>query len=199
MAKQQRRRRAKYEFKPDVQGKNLIQLLHLTRLQQLTLLKWTLYALVCLVLLIIQDVIMSRVHFWNATTDLVPMAILLIAVMEDSDNGSLFSLLASMIYVFSGSAPGPYVIAFLTVLSIAAAIFRQIFWRRGFTSNVLCAGTALMLYEIAVYATGLFLGLTYWSRIGVFLFTGIISFALMLALYPLIRVIGKIGGEIWKE
>lgn len=194
-----RRRRTKYEFKPDVQGKNWIQRLHLTKLQQLTILKWALYGLVCLVLLTVQDVIMSQVHFFGATTDLVAAAILLIAVMEDSDNGGLFALLCSMFYVFSGSAPGPYAIAFLTFLGIGAAIFRQLFWRRGFTSNVLCAAVALMVYEIAIYGTGLFLGLTYFSRIGVFLLTGILSCIVQLPLYPLIRVIGKIGGETWKE
>ncbi len=197
MAKQ--RKRNTYEFKPDAEGKSLLQRLHLTRLQRLTVLRWLLYALVCLVLLVVQDVIMSRVHFWGAATDLVPMAILLIAVIEDSDNGGLFALLASTFYELSGSAPGPYVIAFLTIFAIIAAIFRQLYWRRSFTSNVLCAGVALMAYEIAVFGIGLFLGLTYFSRIGVFLLTGLISWALMLALYPLIRVIGKIGGELWRE
>ena len=194
-----RRRRTKYEFKPDVQGKNWVQRLHLTHLQKMDLLKWTLYGVVCLVLLVIQDVVMSRVHIFSATTDLVAMAILIIGVMEDTENGSIFALAASMLYEFSGSAPGPYIIAYLTILVIAAAAFRQMYWRRGFSSNVLCAGFALMVYELAIYATGIFMGLTYWSRIGVFLLTGLYSWIVMLPLYPLLRAIQKIGGETWKE
>lgn len=199
MAKKRRRRRTNYEFKPDVQGKNLLQLLHLTKLQRQKLLKWTLYSAVILMLLILQDVIMSQFHFLGATTDLVISGILLISVMEDSENGGLFALLSATFYVFSGSAPGPYAIGYLTVLAIGAAIFRQLYWRRGFTSNVLCAAIAVVVYEVAVYGTGVFLGLTYWGRIGVFLLTALFGCITLLPLYPLVRVIGKIGGEIWNE
>ena len=142
---------------------------------------------------------MSRVTIGGATTDLVPMAILLITVISDVYAGSLFAIIASTVYEFTGSAPGPYVVAFITVLGIAAAFFRQSFWRRGFRSHCICAGLALLVYELAVYGTGLFLGLTYFSRIGVFVTTWALSFAVMLALYPLIRKIQKIGGELWRE
>ena len=72
----------KYEFKPDRTGTNPFKRLYITRLQRKQILKWGLYALVCLVVLIIQDVIMSRVRFSGATTDLVPCLILLISIYE---------------------------------------------------------------------------------------------------------------------
>ena len=194
-----RRKRPNYEFKPDKAPKVLQKLLHLTALQRRQVLQWSLYGLVLLVLLVLQDVIMSRVTIGGATTDLVPMAILLITVISDVYAGSLFAIIASTVYEFTGSAPGPYVVAFITVLGIAAAFFRQSFWRRGFRSHCICAGLALLVYELAVYGTGLFLGLTYFSRIGVFVTTWALSFAVMLALYPLIRKIQKIGGELWRE
>ena len=195
----QRRKRPNYEFKPDKVKGTLRKALHLTALQQRQLLKWTCYGLLCLFLLIIQDVIMSKVSIFGATTDLVPAAILLIAVISDAYVGSLFAIIASTLFEFSGSAPGPYIIAYLTVLAVAAAVFRQSFWRRGFRSNILCAGLALLVYELAVWGTGVFLGLTYWSRIFVFLTIWLLSFLVMMALYPLIRKIQKIGGETWRE
>ena len=194
-----RRFRTKYEFKPDSDKIPLAKKLHLTRQQKLHLLKWSLYSLLCLFLLIFQDVIMSRVHFFGATTDLVPASILLICIISDVYNGSLFAIIASTLYVFTGSAPGPYVVAYITVMGIGAGFFRQSFWRRGFRSNILCAGLALLCYEVAVYGTGLFLGLTYWSRFPVFVTTWVLSFLVMCALYPLTRKIQKIGGELWKE
>ena len=195
----QRRKRPNYEFKPDKVKGTLRKALHLTVLQQRQLLQWTCYGLLCLFLLIIQDVIMSKVSIFGATTDLVPAAILLIAVISDAYAGSLFAIIASTLFEFSGSAPGPYIIAYLTVLAVAAAIFRQSFWRRGFRSNILCAGLALLVYELAVWGTGVFLGLTYWSRVFVFLTIWGLSFLVMMALYPLIRKIQKIGGETWRE
>lgn len=194
-----RRKRPNYEFKPDKAPKVLQKLLHLTALQRRQVLQWSLYGLVLLALLVLQDVIMSRVTIAGATTDLVPMAILLITVISDVYAGSLFAIIASTVYEFTGSAPGPYVVAFITVLGIVAAFFRQSFWRRGFRSHCICAGLALLVYELAVYGTGLFLGLTYFSRIGVFVTTWALSLAVMLALYPLIRKIQKIGGELWRE
>ena len=194
-----RSKRPNYEFKPDKAPKVLQKLLHLTVLQRKQILQWSLYGLLCLLLLILQDVILCHVSIGGATTDLVPMAILLITVLSDVYAGSLFAIIASTVYEFTGSAPGPYVVAFITVLGIAAAFFRQSFWRRGFRSHCICAGLALLVYELAVYGTGLFLGLTYFSRIGVFVTTWALSFAVMLALYPLIRKIQKIGGELWRE
>ena len=194
-----RRKRPNYEFKPDKAPKVLQKLLHLTALQRRQVLQWSLYGLLLVALLVLQDVIMSRVTIGGATTDLVPMAILLITVISDVYAGSLFAIIASTVYEFTGSAPGPYVVAFITVLGIAAAFFRQSFWRRGFRSHCICAGLALLVYELAVYGTGLFLGLTYFSRIGVFVTTWALSLAVMLALYPLIRKIQKIGGELWRE
>ena len=194
-----RRKRTHYEFKPDKAPKVLQKLLHLTVLQKRHLLQWSLNSLLCLGLLVIQDVIMSRAEIRGATTDLVPAAILLITVLSDAHQGSLFAIIASTLYVFSGSAPGPYALGFLTVLGTAAAVFRQSCWRRGFRSCILCAGLALLGYELAVFGTGIFLGLTHWGRLGIFLLTWALSFGVMLALYPLTRKIQNIGGEIWKE
>ena len=195
----QKRRRPTYEFKPDRERVPLSKKLHLTALQKRQVLQWSLYGLLCLALLIIQTVIMSRIDFRGATTDLVPTAILLICVISDAYAGSLFTIIASTLFEFSGAAPGPYAIGYITVLGVAAAIFRQSVWRRGFRSNILCAGLALLLYEVAVWGTGIFLSLTYWGRIGVFLLTWLLSFLVMLALYPLVRRIQKIGGETWRE
>ena len=110
-----RRKRPNYEFKPDKLRIPLSKKLHLTALQRRQVLQWSLYGLVCLLLLIIQDVIMSGVSFRGATTDLVPAAILLITVVSDVYAGSLFAIITSAFYFFSGTAPGPYAIAYITV------------------------------------------------------------------------------------
>jgi CDP-diglyceride synthetase len=65
--------------------------------------------------------------------------------------------------------------------------------------DILCAGIALMVYELSVFAGGLFLELTHFGRLGVFLLTGLLSWMLLLPLYPLIDRIGRIGGTEWKE
>lgn len=192
-------RRKSVEFKPDSQGFHWAGKFHITHVQRDTLLKWGSYVGLCLALCMLQDVILSNFHIFDATTDVVAAVILLITVMEGVSTGSVFVLLASLLYYFSGSSPGPYCVALLPFLGIFASMFRQMYLHRGLIAITFCTGVALMLYEVATYGIGLFLGLTHWARIFPFLITGGLSWAITLALYPLINKIGLIGGNIWKE
>ena len=192
-------RRKAVDFKPDVMGSGWSTRFHITHVQRDTLLKWGSYVGLCLLLCMIQDVIMSKIHIFGATTDLVVSAILLITVMEGVGTGSVFVLIASLLYYFSGSAPLPWCVMLLTFYGIGASMFRQMYLHRGLMAITFCAGVALMFYEVTTYGIGLFMGLTHWARIFPFLITGGMSWAFMLALYPLINKIGLIGGNIWKE
>ena len=191
--------RKKFEFKADSKAFSWLKRLYMTRQQRLRLLKWSLYAAVCVAMLIIQDVIMSRVSIFGATTDLAVCAMLLICVLEGTETGSIFILVASLVYLFSGSTPGAYVVVILTFVGVGATMFRQAYWHRGLGSTVACAGAALMLYELILFVVGLVMRLTLLRRLGVFLITGGLSVAVMLPLYPLVYKIGSIGGESWKE
>lgn len=187
------------EFKPDPRQNSLSGLFHVTQLQKQRMLKWTLYVLTGILLLTIQDVIMSRVSIFGATTDLPVVYILLITVIEGVDVGSLFVLFASTIYYFSGSAPGPYCIGLLCAVGIIATLLRQAYLRRTKASIVICAGVALTIYEMGLFVVGIGLGLTRWDRVFSFLITAGYSFGVMVLLYPLINRIGLIGGTTWKE
>ena len=149
--------------------------------------------------LVVQDSIMSRIAIFGATTDLAVSAMLLIAVLEGSEVGSIFILIASVVFYFSGSAPGPYSVAMLTILGMAASLLRQAVWTRSRGSIVLCAGAAAFLYEIGLYVVGLFLGLTRWYRFPRFFFIGVFTALMIFPLYPIIYRIGQIGGYQWKE
>ena len=187
------------EFKPDPRQNSLSGLFHVTQLQKQRMLKWTLYVLTGILLLTIQDVIMSRVSIFGATTDLPVVYILLITVIEGVDMGSLFVLFASTIYYFSGSAQGPYCIGLLCAVGIIATLLRQAYLRRTKASIVICAGIALTIYEMGLFVVGIGLGLTRWDRVFSFLITAGYSFGVMILLYPLINKIGLIGGTTWKE
>ena len=189
----------KAEFKPDSQESSILKMLHLTQVQRDKLLKWGLYIAILVILCMIQDVIMSQVTIFGATTDLVACAILLITVIEGIDVGSLFVLVASCLYYFTGSSPGPMSVGIMTVLGIGACLFRQMYWHRNRGSIVLCAGLALILYEVGNFIVGITSELTRWDRLSVFVTTGLISVAVMIPLYSLINRIGQIGGNTWKE
>ena len=192
-------RKKRNEFRPDPTTSTWLKTRKLTRLQKLRLLKWVLYALIVVMSLVIQDVIMSQLRLFGATTDLAVGAILLITVIEGTDVGSLFVLIASMLYWFSGSAPTPVCIALLTAFGIGATMFRQMFWHRSRGTLTLCACLALTAYELGLFVTGIMQGLTYFGRLPSFLLTSAYTCLVMIPLYTLVNKTGLIGGNTWKE
>ena len=192
-------RKKRNEFRPDPTTSTWLKTRRLTRLQKLRLLKWVLYALIVILCLVIQDVIMSQLRLFGATTDLAVGAILLITVIEGTDVGSLFVLIASMLYWFSGSAPTPVCIALLTAFGIGSTMFRQMFWHRSRGTLTLCACLALTAYELGLFVTGVMQGLTYFGRLPSFLLTSAYTCLVMIPLYTLVNKTGLIGGNTWKE
>lgn len=199
MAKRRRRKQLAYEFKPDPKGTNYLKRLYMTRLQRLTILKWATFAMTGILMLVIQDVIMSQTRFSGATTDLPVAFILLVGIYEGLENGSVFALVSSLFYWFSGSAPTPICVAVLCILVILIGLFRQLYWHRSFGSIAMCVSIAIMLYEMILFVIGLMSSLTILPRASVFALTGGITCITMLPMYPLVRLISKIGGVSWKE
>jgi hypothetical protein len=191
--------RKKIEFRPDPTGHNWADKLRLTPLQRKSVLKWLLYSAVCVAGLVLRDSMLARLRLFGGCFDVTPALIVLICVLEGSENGSLFALLASMVYVFSGTGQGHYCIAMLTLAAVLATAFRQSYLRRGAGSDLICVGGAMVLYEMAVFTAGVLQGLTYRARWGVFLMTAIISTLAAGAVYALLKYIGTIGGNAWKE
>ena len=196
---QQRRDKKQLEFRPDATTATWGKTLRMTQLQRLRLGKWLLYTLTIVLSLVFQDVIMSQVSIFGATTDLAVCAILLITVIEGTEVGSMFVLIASVVYYFSGTAPGAYCIALLTFLGIGTTMFRQMYWHRSKGSVILCAAIAVAGYEMGLFVVGLMTELTIFTRIGSFLLRAAFSCAALLPMYPLIHRIGLIGGNTWKE
>ena len=191
--------RRKHEFKPDRTEPGALKKLYLTRLQRLHLLKWSLMGLALLVLSLVQDAVLSRVSIYGATFDLVACGILLGCMLYQPDTAAVFALTSSILYYFSGTAPGVYSIALLTVLGVLICIFRRSYLRRCFSTTLICVGAGMMVYKMAIFIIGLFLGSTTFNRIGAFALSGLLSIATIPVIYPVLTAISNIGGEAWKE
>ena len=188
-----------YDFRPDPRGSGDLDKIFLTQHQRFSLLRWTLYGLVCLVGLIVQDVVLYRVNYRGGGTDLLPCLIFVITALEGGESGSIFALVTSVLYYFSGSAPGPYMIPMVTCLAVFMAIFRQACLRRGFFSILLCAAVSMLAYEMLVFIVEWFLGHMPMERMMPMALTAAYTLVAVPVCYPILRTIGKIGGEVWKE
>lgn len=115
MAKKRRDR----DFRPDKPQGSLLDKLYITKQQRETLLKWTLYGILTLLCLVIQDTFLSGIWVFGASPDLVPMVILLIGMMQSTEAGVTFALCAALFYFHAGSSPGAYAVAALPLLEFA--------------------------------------------------------------------------------
>ena len=191
----------KYDFRPDPEGSGDFGKLLLTRQQRRSLARWSLYAAVCILGLLLQDVFLCRAELFGAVADIVPCLILMICTMQGAEIGSIFALVATCLYYFSGSAPGPYVIVILVVIAVFLVIFRQSYMKQGFVTILLCAAVGMIVYEMAIFCIGLFLERTMLSRAGSFFTTALLSLIAVPVAYPILMSIGKLGGDTdtWKE
>ena len=191
--------RKKYEFRPDKVKTDFLGKLYLTPQQRKKLLRWLLFAVLLVTVSVLQDVVLCRISYLGGGTDLVPCLIFMIAALEGAEEGSIFALIASVVYFFSGSAPGPYMIPLVTGIAIFMAILRQACLPRGFFSILLCAALGMAAYEMLLFAIGMFLGNIPLDRMEAMLRTALYTLCGFPIAYPLARLIGKIGGETWKE
>lgn len=189
----------KNDFKPDKPRSGWLSKLYITPMQRRAILKWVLYSLVVLVLSLLQDVVLCNFRVFGAAAELVPCAIILICLLEGTQRGCIFALCASLYYWFSGVSLGAFAMVLITALSIFACMFRQGYMQKGFGAAMICTAGALSIYELAMFLLAAILGMTPWGRFLGFLITGAMSMILAPILYPLLRAIESIGGELWKE
>lgn len=187
------------EFKPDKLGSSWLSKLYLTRQQRRTILKWVVYLILLVLVSLVQDVILCRFRLWGAATDLVPCLLLLICITEGAEGGGVFALLGTLYYLYSGTAPGPYVVALIPVIGIPLSILRQAYLRKGFLTALICLIPAMVLYELGVFAFGMFLERTFAWRLMGFVLSALLSMLAVPVMYPVCRLIHKIGGQLWNE
>ena len=189
--------RRKYDFQPDRPQTSLLDKLYLTKKQRLSLLRWSLHAVVMVMLSLVQDVILCRMNLFGATTDLVPGAIFTLCMLLGSERGCIFALVAGALFQFSGAGPGFYVIALIPVLAIALSVLQQSMLRKGKGADLLTAAIAIFIYEFAVFGINVAVGETALFRVYSAAATGIMTVLCSIALYFLFNAIEKIGGNPW--
>ncbi len=191
--------RRKFEFRPDKTQTSFFSRFFLTKKQRAGLLKWSLYSLLLLAVSLVQDVLLSGMRILGTTTELVPVVIFLVCLLEGAQTGCLFCLAGGCFYLFSGSAPGYYVLPMITILALIVTMFRQGYLRRGFGTTLFCLAVGFLAYEMLIFAIEYISGNLPFDRYIAFWLKGLLSLAVAPVLYPVGVAIEKIGGETWKE
>ncbi len=86
----------------------------MARLNRRTILMWALYALFFLIVLLVQDAVLSKYAFRDARAVLVPLAAFCTAVHTDAEKGGLFGLLTGLFWALTGAADGGLMLLCMT-------------------------------------------------------------------------------------
>ncbi len=125
---------------------------HLTRRQWIAVLKWTIYALLFLTVLIVQDVILAKHPPFGLKLRLIPVYIVCVCVREGPEQGGLFALIASVIWCLSGADYGNLSVAILPIGSILGAVLCRAVLTVRFLPTFLCCAAVCLVNESVIFA-----------------------------------------------
>jgi len=78
----------------------------MARINRKTILMWALYALFFLIVLLVQDAVLSKFALRGARVVLAPLTVYCTAAHTDAEKGGLFGLLAGLFWALVGAADG---------------------------------------------------------------------------------------------
>ena len=152
--------------------------LYITPRQWLRILRWTLYAALFLLALLVQTVVFGNRTILGAHPDLVAIVITCVCLREGPERGGTFALIASLVWCLSGIDQGSVCLLVLTVLPVLGSI--------------LCFVTLAVEQGLILLMKHVFAGVA-WEQAGRALRCLLVTLPVQPAVYGLVKCIAKIG------
>ena len=168
---------------------------HLTKLQWQSILKWSLYGLLTLLVLLLQTVVLSKLPVWGAKLTPLPALIVCVCVKEEPEKGGVYAILASLLWCLSGADFGNHSVAVIPVGAMLSAVLCRAVLTLRFVPTALCCLAVTLLNAAAIFLFKLILPPTvalenFWRV----LLPGVgLSMAFVPLHYGLVKLIGRIG------
>lgn len=168
--------------------------LYITPKQWLHILRWTLYALLFLLAMMLQTVVFGSRTIFGVRPDFVPVVITCVCLREGAERGGLFALLASLFWCLSGAEQGSVCIAVLTLVPVGGCLlFRTLVENRFLPCLVLVAATLFIEQSVMFLLKFFFDGLAGILFVRKMLPCVLVSLLAQPPVYGLVKCIGKIG------
>ena len=177
---------------------------HLTKLQWQGILKWSLYGLLTLLVLLLQTVVLAKLPIWGARLTPLPALIVCVCVREGPEKGGVYAILAALLWCLSGADFGNLSVAVIPVGAILSAVLCRAVLTLRFLPTALCAFGVSLLNACVIFAFKLILPPTVPLIVNpptvalenlwrVLLPGEILSMVFMPIHYVLVKRIGRIG------
>ena len=176
-------------------GIPLLKYVHLTRLQWQGILKWSLYGLLTLLVLLLQTVVLSKLPVWGAKLTPLPALIVCVCVREGPEKGGVYAILATLFWCLSGADYGNLSVAVIPVGAILSAVLCRAVLTLRFLPTALCCLAVTLLNATVIFAFKLILPPTvalsgFWRLL---LPGAALSMAFVPVHYVLVKLISRIG------
>ena len=167
--------------------------LYITPRQWLRILRWTLYAALFLLALLVQTVVFGSRTILGAHPDLVAIVITCVCLREGPERGGTFTLIASLVWCLSGIDQGSVCLLVLTVLPVLGSILcRAVLANRFLPSLLVCFVTLAVEQGLILLMKHFFAGVA-WEQAGRALRCLLVTLPVQPAVYGLVKCIAKIG------
>lgn len=124
------------------------------------ILMWALYAVLFLLVLVVQTVIFGHTRFFGVKLSLVPVCLACIAMHTGSENGALFGLIAGAFWMLAGADGGVLYILLFPVCGAVAGYLCDRYLNRSLLSAFFMSFLTLAVTQLALFAFRVFLGTT---------------------------------------
>ena len=167
--------------------------LYITPRQWLRILRWTLYAALFLLALLVQTVVFGNRTILGAHPDLVAIVITCVCLREGPERVGTFALIASLVWCLSGIDQGSVCLLVLTVLPVLGSILcRAVLANRFLPSLLVCFVTLAVEQGLILLMKHFFAGVA-WEQAGRALRCLLVTLPVQPAVYGLVKCIAKIG------
>ena len=173
----------------------MLKYFHLTKSQWLGILKWSLYGLLTLVVLLLQTVVLSQLPVFGVKLAPLPVLIVCVCVWEGPEKGGIYAILATLFWCLSGADYGNISVMVIPVGAILSAVLCRAVLTLRFLPAALCCLGVTLANASAIFVFKLILPpvvavSNYWR----ILLPGIcLSMLFMPIHYALVKLIGRIG------
>ena len=172
----------------------MLKYLHLTKLQWRGVLRWSLYSLWFLVILLFQDVVLSQRPVLGAKLSFLPLLLVCVCVREGPEKGGLFALLAALFWCLSGADYGNVSLAVVPIGAILSSILLRSVFQPGILTTALCCLAVGLCNDLLIFGFKLVFSSVAIRYLWQTLLPGaVLSLCGLLPIYPVVRAIHKLA------
>ena len=170
--------------------------LYITPRQWLHILRWTLYAILFMLAMMLQTVVLGNRPIFGANADFIPVVIACVCMREGPERGGWFALCTALFWFLSGAESGSISIVLLTAVPILCSVLCRSVLHRRYMTCLLSSFVTLFALHTVIFLLKYLLGDIDLSLFARKLLPGVlVSLVAHPVVYFLVKKINRIGDD----